>query len=83
MAYVSYNNTLAYLTTGGGLPNSNPNALGGLKFDATAGQRVTATLTGQSINLEAFSFTLAFKVPSFIPIQARMVFVLLDHLQVL
>lgn len=67
MAYVSYNNTLAYLTTGGGLPNSNPNALGGLKFDATAGQRVTATLTGQSINLEAFSFTLAFKVPSFIP----------------
>ena len=67
MAYVSYNNTLAYLSNAGGLPNSNPNALGGLRFSRTVGQRVTATLTGQSINFSEFSFAVAFKVPSSLP----------------
>ena len=64
MAYVSYNNTLAYITSGGGLPNSNPNALGGLRFNSSGTQRVTTTLTGQNINLAEFSLAISFKVPN-------------------
>ena len=64
MAYVSYNNTLAYLSNAGGLPNSNPSALGGLRFSGSGTQRVTATLTGQNINVAEFSFAISFKVPN-------------------
>ena len=49
MAYITYNNVLASYTSGVGLTNSNPNALGGVRFSGTAGDRITATLTNQSV----------------------------------
>jgi hypothetical protein len=64
MAYITYNNVLASYTSGVGLTNSNPNALGGVRFSGTAGDRITATLTNQSVGTNTLSVVVCFKAPT-------------------
>lgn len=69
MSYVSYNNITARMSDASGLTNGNINALGGVKFNGTVGEKITVALSSvqfstTNILTKDFSVIISFKTPS-------------------